>query len=338
MIRWEEPGYVVAFTTRIGGVSSGIYASLNLDGGNGRRRRSSSRRTGASRARQLGLDATALAFNRQVHSPDGPPGARRDARRAGRRPLERRAGAADARDRPPTACRSQSRALGRRGRSPSCTPAGAASRRASSRRVWRHSAAARSAAIVGPAIGPCCYEVGAEVAGALRRRPDRDRQPRSLGGRRARAARVPACRAVERVDLCTRCHPELFFSHRRERPGTRRPGSDRCCRLTEIRARLRRAFRPRSARRRDGGRRDEVRAARRHGGCSSRRGSTVVGENRAQDLEAKHAEYGDAFTLALHRPPAVEQGQGREPHLRRSCTRSTRTRPRAGSRCRRSCR
>ena len=30
MIRWETPGYVVAFTTRTGGVSSGVYESLNL--------------------------------------------------------------------------------------------------------------------------------------------------------------------------------------------------------------------------------------------------------------------------------------------------------------------
>ena len=31
MIRWEAPGpYVVAFTTRVGGVSEGPYASLNL--------------------------------------------------------------------------------------------------------------------------------------------------------------------------------------------------------------------------------------------------------------------------------------------------------------------
>ena len=30
MIRWAADGYEVAFTTRVGGVSEGPYASLNL--------------------------------------------------------------------------------------------------------------------------------------------------------------------------------------------------------------------------------------------------------------------------------------------------------------------
>ena len=30
MIWWDQPGYVVAFTTRVGGVSEGVYESLNL--------------------------------------------------------------------------------------------------------------------------------------------------------------------------------------------------------------------------------------------------------------------------------------------------------------------
>ncbi len=67
MIRWDEPGYVVAFTTRDGGVSSGAYASLNLTAGTGdepplvaeNRRRACT---------ALGLDAGRLVFNRQVHS------------------------------------------------------------------------------------------------------------------------------------------------------------------------------------------------------------------------------------------------------------------------------
>src|SRR5438132_1463355 len=35
VIRWEQPGYVVAFTTREGGVSTGVYESLNLTTGTG---------------------------------------------------------------------------------------------------------------------------------------------------------------------------------------------------------------------------------------------------------------------------------------------------------------
>ena len=35
MIAWDEPGYVVAFTTRLGGVSQTPYDSLNLTTGTG---------------------------------------------------------------------------------------------------------------------------------------------------------------------------------------------------------------------------------------------------------------------------------------------------------------
>ena len=45
-------------------------------------------------------------------------------------------------------------------------------------------------------------------------------------------------------------------------------------------------------------------------------GVEVVGENRAQDLERKHAALRRRVPLALHRPPPVEQGQGRQPDLR----------------------
>ena len=34
----------------------------------------------------------------------------------------------------------------------------------------------------------------------------------------ARALNRAGVRDVERVDLCTRCNPELFFSHRRSGP------------------------------------------------------------------------------------------------------------------------
>ncbi len=68
VIHWDEPGYVVCFTTRVGGVSEGDYASLNLTAGTGDDpdRVERNRRIACER---LGLDASALAFNRQVHSP-----------------------------------------------------------------------------------------------------------------------------------------------------------------------------------------------------------------------------------------------------------------------------
>jgi YfiH family protein len=79
------------------------------------------------------------------------------------------------------------------------------------------------AAAVGPSIGPCCYEVGPEVS----ERFDADLTAgrmldlRQAVERRLAAAGVPA---VERFDLCTMCHPELFFSHRRGRGITGRQG------------------------------------------------------------------------------------------------------------------
>ena len=45
-------------------------------------------------------------------------------------------------------------------------------------------------------------------------------------------------------------------------------------------------------------------------------GIEVVGENRAQELERKHAEYGDAFRWHFIGHLAVEQGEGRESNLR----------------------
>ena len=67
MIRWDAPGpYVVAFTTREGGVSVGPFASLNLGGrGDEPARIAENRRLAC---KQLGLDADRLAVNRQRHT------------------------------------------------------------------------------------------------------------------------------------------------------------------------------------------------------------------------------------------------------------------------------
>ena len=39
-----------------------------------------------------------------------------------------------------------------------------------------------------------------------------------------KALTAAGCARVERVELCTSCHPDLFFSHRRDGPATGRQG------------------------------------------------------------------------------------------------------------------
>jgi polyphenol oxidase len=78
-------------------------------------------------------------------------------------------------------------------------------------------------AAVGPSIGRCCYEVGPEVS----ERFDADLTAgRMLDLRHAVERRLAAAgvSAVEHFDLCTMCHPELFFSHRRDHGLTGRQG------------------------------------------------------------------------------------------------------------------
>lgn len=74
---------------------------------------------------------------------------------------------------------------------------------------------------IGPSIGPCCYEVGADVAqafggfpGVLASRAERQILNLWEANRQTLlAAGVPAGQ-IEVARLCTRCHSDLFFSHR----------------------------------------------------------------------------------------------------------------------------
>jgi len=85
--------------------------------------------------------------------------------------------------------------------------------------------ALRCAAAVGPGIGACCYEVGPEVVDAFAAHENaadgRMLDLRAVADAQLRAAGIER---IEHVDYCTSCHPELFFSHRRDEGVTGRQG------------------------------------------------------------------------------------------------------------------
>lgn len=85
----------------------------------------------------------------------------------------------------------------------------------------------RLEAVIGPGIGPCCYDVGEEVAGPFR---ERFGDSVAVDGRLDLAAATEQAlleagvQSVDRTGHCTACEPELFFSHRRDRGRTGRQG------------------------------------------------------------------------------------------------------------------
>ncbi len=232
MIGWEAPGpYRVAFTTREGGVSGGPYRSLNLGArGDDPRAIDENRRLACA---ELGLDPGALALNRQQHSTivtRARPGLRGvgDGLFSDEPGLPLLALAADC---VPVAIVSTvgPPALavvhaGWRGLAAGILAAAVAAL-----------AATETAAIVGPAIGPCCYEVGPEVVGALRPRADAGGQARPLGGGgeaarcRRRCPRRPG-RALHPLP------PGALLLTSAQRPGRlRAAGGDRCSRVLRSR-------------------------------------------------------------------------------------------------------
>ena len=93
-------------------------------------------------------------------------------------------------------------------------------------------------AVIGPAIGPCCYEVGPEVRqaaeqafdepGSLFRNRNGNSQPdRAYFDMWEANRRQLAASGVTQIiqsSLCTACRTDLFFSHRAERGRTGRFG------------------------------------------------------------------------------------------------------------------
>jgi purine-nucleoside/S-methyl-5'-thioadenosine phosphorylase / adenosine deaminase len=213
MIRWQAPGpYVVAFTTRTGGLSEGPFASLNLGGRSDDPERIEQNRELVCRS--LGLDAAKLAVNRQQHSST--------VRRAqpGMRDTFGDALWSDEPGQPMLALGAD------------CLPIAVATTDgrpalAVIHAGWRGLAGGvietsvralgdgPKAAALGPSIGPCCYEVGSEVSELFD--PDlTDGRMLDLWAAAERALKLAGVEQVERLGLCTRCHPELFFSYRRD--------------------------------------------------------------------------------------------------------------------------
>ena len=219
LYRWDGRGpYRVAFTTRVGGVSEGPYASLNL----GRMLGDRPEHVAENRRRlceAMGADLARLTTNRQQHS------ATVNRAHAGRRdepgdglwtdepgvPMLKLTAdcvpIAIARGQGPKPALALVHA-GWRGLSEGIVASGAAALGGQS-----------LVAAVGPAIGPCCYEVGPDLADRFAARFGGD----VVNGRHLdlwtsaeRALREVGCADVDRVDVCTRCNPDLFYSHRRD--------------------------------------------------------------------------------------------------------------------------
>ncbi|MGZ4333656.1 MAG: polyphenol oxidase family protein [Gaiellaceae bacterium] len=226
MIRWEMDGYEVAFTTRVGGVSEGPYASLNLGrkSGDDVAHVDENRRIACD---AIGADLQTLALNFQVHSDrvlraaPGMRGEHADGLWTDEPGLPILAMSADCL--PIALARVDTRApavavlhVGWRGLLAGIVAAGT------------HELGSGSlAAAIGPGIGPCCYEVGEEVAAPFRERFGDDvvREGRlDLWTSAERALRAAGVERVERFDRCTACEPETFFSHRRDAGHTGRQG------------------------------------------------------------------------------------------------------------------
>lgn len=218
------PGARVVFTTRRGGFSQGPFESLNL----GKMTADDPRAVDLNRARVRELAGRPLAMVRQVHGatvhraetvPDVPNLAEGDGLVAA--DSDRAAVVLVADCLPVAVAGAGAVAMihaGWRGLSQGVVAAGLA--------VLRERAvdAGVLEAAIGPGIGPCCYEVGPEVHEAFAPYGPEVRRGNNLDlAAVARAQlRQAGVQVVHEVGLCTACHPELFFSHRRDRGVTGR--------------------------------------------------------------------------------------------------------------------
>ena len=232
IIRWEHGPYVVAFTSRLGGVSGGAFESLNLGAltDDDPLNVVENRRLACEAA---DADASTATMAWQHHSAD--------VRRAEPRGIVTPGTQFDRCDGLWTDEPGQAMML----LAADCLPI-ALGRANGSRPAlgvlhagWRGlldgivAEGAKTlgggplAAVIGPAIGPCCYEVGDEVAEPFRAAYGGEvvtENRLDLWTAAEQALRAAGCEEVERTDLCTFCHPDLFFSHRRDHGRTGRQG------------------------------------------------------------------------------------------------------------------
>jgi polyphenol oxidase len=217
----ELPGARAAFSTRIGGVSEGAFASLNLGvATDDVRERVHENRLRLATA--LGRDPTGVLTSYQAHGPEllrretaPSPSAYAEAIAA---PDE---GDAQATSNP---------ALTPLVLVADCLPVALAGPDgvAMAHAGWRGLAAGvlersvaevkATAAAIGPGIGQDAYEVGEEVLAAFAAHEGvvaegRNIDLAAIAEQKLRAAGVEQ---IERAGLCTSSNPELFFSHRRD--------------------------------------------------------------------------------------------------------------------------
>ena len=232
MIRWDRGPYAVAFTTRVGGVSGGVFESLNLGAltDDDPLNVVENRRLACE---AVGADATTATMAWQHHSAEVRLAEPRGVVTPGTQ-FDRCDGLWS--DEPGQAMMLVTA---------DCLPIALARANGSKPALsvihagWRGLLAGivaegaktlgggRLTAAIGPGIGPCCYEVGEEVRGPFRAAFGDDVVTDGrldLWSAAEQALRAAGCDEVERTDLCTYCHPELFFSHRRDRGRTGRQG------------------------------------------------------------------------------------------------------------------
>jgi polyphenol oxidase len=217
LLRLDVPGpYDIAFTTRVGGVSEGPFESLNL----GRRTGDDVEHVDENRRRlcaEVGADEQNLTLGFQTHSTVV------NRAQAGSRGVPGDGLWTDEAGIPMLALGADC-VLMAMARTNGPEPALAVIHAG-----WRglidgvvettaHVLGPGFVAVVGPAIGPCCYEVGEEVSSRFRARFGDGvvvRDKLDLWTAAEQAARQAGASEVERLDLCTRCRADLFFSERR---------------------------------------------------------------------------------------------------------------------------